>query len=434
MIKKLVLVFVTIFTLQINAQQGTASPYSFYGIGSSKFKGTVENRSMGGLSIYTDSIHVNLRNPASYAGHNLKLWNNETRPVKFAVGGSHSSVNLKSETSEGTTTTTNFDYLAINVPLGKFGFGVGLMPYTSVGYKLEAVNVNGDLANRFNGEGGINKAFFGLGYQISNSLSVGVDAQYNFGSIENSVITFRYDNENLPLTNQSKESNRSDFSGLNINFGLTYKAMLIENLEFVSGITYTPKSTLVSKNTRDLSTLLIANTGSEQIVNAVSVNLQASNLDEINLTIPAKYSFGVGFGAPRKWFVGAEYASQNTSEFSNPLYDNENNTYEDASTISFGGFFVPQYNSYTNYFKRLVYRAGIRQEKTGLNINGESINEFGMSFGVGIPMSGGVSNANLGLEFGKRGTTNNGLIQENFFNVNISLSLNDRWFEKRKYN
>lgn len=434
MIKKLVLVFVTIFTLQINAQQGTASPYSFYGIGSSKFKGTVENRSMGGLSIYTDSIHVNLRNPASYAGHNLKLWNNETRPVKFAVGGSHSSVNLKSETSEGTTTTTNFDYLAINVPLGKFGFGVGLMPYTSVGYKLEAVNVNGDLANRFNGEGGINKAFFGLGYQISNSVSVGVDAQYNFGSIENSVITFRYDNENLPLTNQSKESNRSDFSGLNINFGLTYKAMLIENLEFVSGITYTPKSTLVSKNTRDLSTLLIANTGSEQIVNAVSVNLQASNLDEISLTIPAKYSFGVGFGAPRKWFVGAEYASQNTSEFSNPLYDNENNTYEDASTISFGGFFVPQYNSYTNYFKRLVYRAGIRQEKTGLNINGESINEFGMSFGVGIPMSGGVSNANLGLEFGKRGTTNNGLIQENFFNVNISLSLNDRWFEKRKYN
>lgn len=434
MIKKLVLVFVTIFTLQINAQQGTASPYSFYGIGSSKFKGTVENRSMGGLSIYTDSIHVNLRNPASYAGHNLKLWNNETRPVKFAVGGSHSSVNLKSETSEGTTTTANFDYLAINVPLGKFGFGVGLMPYTSVGYKLEAVNVNGDLANRFNGEGGVNKAFFGLGYQISNSVSVGVDAQYNFGSIENSVITFRYDNENLPLTNQSKESNRSDFSGLNINFGLTYKAMLIENLEFVSGITYTPKSTLVSKNTRDLSTLLIANTGSEQIVNAVSVNLQASNLDEISLTIPAKYSFGVGFGAPRKWFVGAEYASQNTSEFSNPLYDNENNTYEDASTISFGGFFVPQYNSYTNYFKRLVYRAGIRQEKTGLNINGESINEFGMSFGVGIPMSGGVSNANLGLEFGKRGTTNNGLIQENFFNVNISLSLNDRWFEKRKYN
>ncbi|MBR9847649.1 MAG: hypothetical protein GYB35_16810, partial [Algicola sp.] len=73
MIKKLVIVLVAFFALQMNAQEGTASPYSFYGIGSLKFKGTVENRSMGGLSIYTDSIHVNLRNPAAYVGPNLKV-------------------------------------------------------------------------------------------------------------------------------------------------------------------------------------------------------------------------------------------------------------------------------------------------------------------------------------------------------------------------
>lgn len=434
MIKKLVLVFVTIFTLQINAQEGTASPYSFYGIGSSKFKGTVENRSMGGLSIYTDSIHVNLRNPASYAGRNLEVWDGETRPVKFSVGGGHSSLNLKSETSEGTTASTTFDYLAINIPLGKFGFGVGLMPYTSVGYKLEDINNNGDLANRFTGEGGINKAFFGLGYQISKTLSVGIDGHYNFGTIENSIVTFRYDSDNTPLSSQSKEANRSDFSGLNINFGLTYKAILLKKLEFVSGLTYTPKSTLVSKNTRELSTILVANSGAEQTVNAVSVDLQSLNLEEINLINPAKFSFGAGLGEPRKWFIGAEYASQKTSEFSNPLFATGNSSYEDASRISIGGFFIPQYNSYTNYFKRVVYRAGLRQEKTGLNINGESVNEFGISFGLGIPLSGGISNANLGFEVGKRGTTNNGLIQENFFNINISLSLNDRWFEKRKYN
>ena len=44
MIKKLVIVLVTFLALQMNAQEGTASPYSFYGIGSLKFKGTVENR------------------------------------------------------------------------------------------------------------------------------------------------------------------------------------------------------------------------------------------------------------------------------------------------------------------------------------------------------------------------------------------------------
>lgn len=434
MIKKLVLVFVTIFTLQSNAQESTASPYSFYGIGSLKFKGTVENRSMGGLSIYTDSIHVNLRNPASYAGDNLKLWNNESRPVKFTIGGSHSSIDLKSDTSKGKTSSTTFEYLALNVPMGKFGFGFGIVPYTAVGYRLEDINDNDAIANRFSGEGGVNKAFFGLGYQIKKGLSVGVDAHYNFGNIENSAITYRYDSDGRALLNQSKESNRSDLSGLNLNFGLSYKAMLTEKLEFVSGLTYTPESTLVSKNTRDLSTVIVTDSGLESEVNSISVDLEALNLNETDLTIPSKFSFGAGIGVPRKWFIGTEYTTQKISEFSNPLYTNGATTYEDASTISIGGFYIPQYNSYTSYLKRIVYRAGMRQEKTGLNVNGESINEFGMSFGVGLPMSGGISNANLGFEIGKRGTTDSNLIQENFINLHISLSLNDRWFEKRKYN
>jgi hypothetical protein len=81
----------------------------------------------------------------------------------------------------------------------------------------------------------------------------------------------------------------------------------------------------------------------------------------------------------------------------------------------------------------VVYRAGLYYEKTGLNINSESINEFGISFGLGLPVGDLFSNANLGFEIGKRGTTKNNLIQENFVNFQLSLSLNDRWFQKRKY-
>ena len=97
MIKKLCIVLFAIAALNIHAQEGTTSPYSFSGIGSLKFKGTTENRSMGGLSIYTDSIHVNLRNPAAYAGPNLTRWNEENRPIKFSVAASHSSLNLKAD-------------------------------------------------------------------------------------------------------------------------------------------------------------------------------------------------------------------------------------------------------------------------------------------------------------------------------------------------
>ena len=58
MIKKLVVSICLLFAVVSFAQEGTSSPYSFYGIGDVKFKGTVDNRSMGGLSIFRDSIHI----------------------------------------------------------------------------------------------------------------------------------------------------------------------------------------------------------------------------------------------------------------------------------------------------------------------------------------------------------------------------------------
>ncbi|MEM5563916.1 hypothetical protein WNY78_02315 [Psychroserpens sp. AS72] len=434
MIKKLVIVLVTFFAIQSYGQEGTASPYSFYGIGSLKFKGTVENRSMGGLSIYTDSIHVNLRNPAAYVGPDLTIWNNENRPVKFSIGASHNSTTLKANSGEAKVSSTTFDYLALSMPLGKFGFGFGLVPYSSVGYKLEDTNED-VITNRYSGEGGVNKAFLGLGYKITDKLSAGIDMNYNFGNIQNSAIEFVYDDEGNLVQYQSRENNRSDLSGLNFNIGLTYRTMINEKLELQAGLTYSPKSDLSSINERSFSTIVISSqTGQEFVINEVEGDLASQGLEETDLTLPSRFSFGAGIGKPRAWFIGGEYTSQNTSEFSNPIVSIENANFVNASNVSFGGFYIPDYNSFGSYWKRVTYRAGIRFENTGLEINDKTINEFGMSFGVGLPVGNVFSNANIGVEFGKRGTTTQNLIQENFFRLQISLSLNDRWFEKRKYN
>ena len=58
----------------------------------------------------------------------------------------------------------------------------------------------------------------------------------------------------------------------------------------------------------------------------------------------------------------------------------------------------------------------------------------GMTFGIGIPVVSMFSNLNLAVEIGKRGTTDANLVEEKFANLKMSLSLNDRWFVKRKYN
>ncbi|WP_458628802.1 hypothetical protein [Winogradskyella sp. PC D3.3] len=439
MIKRFIVICITIISSAAFAQQGTGSPYSFYGIGSLKFKGTVENRSMGGIGVYLDSIHFNLRNPASYAGNPIEgsYFNGESRPVKFTVAGTMNNATLKSNSNEASTNSTMFDYIAISVPIGKFGFGFGLLPYTSVGYKLDDINDDSILENRFSGEGGLNRVFAGLGYQITEKLGVGVDFSYNFGNIQNNALEVKYGLDGDIIQYQTLEYNRSDLSGLTLNFGLNYKTMISDKLELSATATYAPGSKLNSDNIRSLSTVTIdASTYQvSRLSNEIDVDLEAQNLKSTKLTLPSTFSFGVGVGSPKSWFVGTEYTYQSASDFSNPIFSNTISSFENSSKIAVGGFVIPDYNAFSGYFKRVVYRAGFNFANTGLVIKDESIKEFGMSFGLGLPVGRRslFSNANLGLEFGKRGTTNKNLIQENFVNFNVSLSLNSRWFEQRKY-
>ena len=80
-----------------------------------------------------------------------------------------------------------------------------------------------------------------------------------------------------------------------------------------------------------------------------------------------------------------------------------------------------------------LYRAGFKYIDGGLEVNQQDIKDFGINFGLGIPV-GRLSKANLGFEFGQRGTDEFGLIKENYLNFMIGVSLNDLWFIKSMYN
>ena len=435
MIKRNFLITILLISFNFQAQEGTSSPYSFYGIGSLKFKGTTENRAMGGISIYNDSIHMNFRNPASYVGKNLFSFNNEARLVKFTVGIGHSDTKLEtSETSDNTTTTTTFDYLGLNIPMGKFGMGFGLIPYSSVGYKLESRNSIDSIQYKYSGNGGVNKVFLGFGYLISDNLSVGFDAHYNFGNLQNSALEFLYDDEELPLDYQAREINRSDLSGINYNLGISYNRIINKKTQIVSSLTYSPSYNLKSKNKRTFASVIVNDNNIEYPINQIEVDLLSLDLEETDLKMPSKMSIGLGIGSIKNWFIGSEYTMIKSSVFSSDLLDIENATFEDSSVLSVGGFYIPDYNSFNKLWQRIVYRSGIYFEKTGLNINNQSIKEFGISFGLGIPVGRLFSNINTVVEIGSRGTTNENLVKENFVNFQLSLSLNDRWFVKRKYN
>ncbi len=415
MIKNFLLSSCLLLSLVSFSQEGSSSPYSFYGIGEARFNGNVESRSMGGISMIPDSTRINFQNPAGYG--NLKLTN-------FSIAGSSDYKSQKSETATATAQRTTLDYLALAIPLGKFGAGFGLIPYSSVGYKIE--NLSEDVnqnSKRFNGSGGINRVFLGTGYRILPNLSIGATAYYNFGKIQTNSLEF------IPLVPiGTREFNVTDLTGLNLNFGLMYQYKLKEKITLFSSLTYTPKSTLVSNNDRTISTVTI-----NADFDYTDVDPYPTVTNKSELQLEQKWALGLGVGDTKKWVFGVDVAIQDVGKLYNTYNTSGNVTYTKYERYGLGGYFTPETNPFFSYAKRITYRGGFVYEKTGLVVNSTSINDVGMTLGLGLPIKGSLSNLNVGFQFGKKGTTANNLVQENYFILNLGFSLNDKWFVKSKY-
>lgn len=422
MIKNFLQSIILLFTITIVAQEGTSSPYSFYGIGDIKFKGTVENRSMGSLSVFPDSIHINIQNPAHLAS--LKL-------TGLAIGGTYANTKSRTEAQEAKARRTSLDYLAVGIPVGKLGIGFGLIPYSSVGYKIgkttHVTNSNNDtirsIYSKYNGIGGVNKVFLGFGYRLTNKINVGATVQYNFGTIETTDLQYQTD-----LQYGSRENNISDLRGVNVDLGITYQTKVNAKYSFFSSLAYTPEAELTLGNTRNIDIVQLLSSSAVSVIERQSIPVE-----DTKIKLPAKLTFGSGFGEVKKWLLGAEITLLNNSVMSNRFNDIEGATFENSIRYSLGGFFIPNYNSYSNYYKRIVYRGGLRYENTGLVIQNKSINDFAANIGLGMPLSGTFTNINIGLEIGKRGTKYYNLVEENYINLSVGLSLSDKWFVKRKF-
>lgn len=418
MIKKFFVVVALLVLTSGFAQDGSVSPYSYFGTGDVRFKGMVENRLMGGMTIFADSIHLNLSNPAALG---------KLRLTTFAAAGSNSSLTLKTENGSESAGNVSFDYVALGFPLAKrLAVQFGVLPYSTVKYNLQNLDESISPAElwTYNGNGGLNKVFLSAGWGITPNLSIGATANYNFGSIERTssvrVEEVMYSTRQLAV---------SDFSGWDYNLALHYQGKLSDNLEFQSAFTYSPETQIDSKNLLEISTIFVNANGGEIPVERNEIDLEADGLDNTTVNRPHSYTAGLGVGKPFTWFLGGQYEFAKNSDFEMGFTTGPQTVYEDASRISVGGFWIPDYSSLTSYWKRVTYRLGVRSEDTGLMVNGSSLKDFGMTLGVGLPM-GGFSNANVGVEVGKRGETFNGGLQENYVNVYISLSLNDRWFLK----
>ena len=398
------------------AQSRTSSPYSFFGLGQQTFRGTIENRSMAGIRTYSDSIHLNLRNPAGYS---------KLRLTTYAVGLEHTETFASTDQGNDQYDATSVEYVSIGIPVSpKTAFGFGLVPFQSVGYRIGGLQ--DDTYSNFTGEGSLNRAYFTIGHELFKGLSIGGEFRYNFGEEVNSSSIF-VDGVEFG----TNEENETDLSGISLNLALNYEHQLVDGHNFNASIVYQPESDITARNVRRLSTFVLTGNFVEALANTIE-----GDETKQELKLPQELTLGIGYGLPLKWNLAAEFSRRGSSVSSARSFAPDNSSFTDASSYRIGGYYIPNYNSISSYWNRIVYRGGLRYEENGLVVNGEDINEFGISFGLGLPVgrAGAFSNANIGFEYGQRGTKNAGLIKEDFVSISIGLSFNDRWFQRRKYN
>ncbi len=425
MLKRIFYIFLLFISITVTAQRTNSSPYSFFGIGQQYSSQTVEQASMGGIGIaFNDMYHLNFLNPAANAA--LRL-------ATYSIGVNANDLTIKDFSGSQKSTSSTLSYINIGFPVGKnAGVSFGLKPNTSVGYSLlNAVNdINGNAieATRFYGSGGTNKIYGAYGISISNSFKVGLEAEYVFGKTENNILSQR-----LNTQFGTKNNEVTTIRGTGFKLGVQYQKELKNKLKLNLGASFKLENSLTTTGNENLYSLAIASSTLEipkDTLYSASVNGKIVN--------PMKTGLGVGLGKDNKWYVGLNYEFQDALNLQGSILTSSSYKYNNSSKVAIGGFYLPKDNSISSYWQRVIYRAGFRYENTGLMVNGTGtigdfteITDFGISFGLGLPLKD-LSNLNLGVEYGQKGSTANNLIQENYFNFKLSLSLNDIWFRKKR--
>lgn len=425
-LKKYFLYFLPVLlllSLPLRAQTDITA-YSSQGLGKLASPALVHNLGMGGVGIAAGSgLHINNMNPAL-------LYRNNLTSFDLAFATAYKDIMNDNETTSSVTGGLSYGIFAFPAIANRWTFSVGLMPFSTVGYKVQesrAVIGNNQASQlELEGDGGISQVYWSHGVRIYKNLSAGIKMAYLFGSISRDLNL-------LPLTSDDfsyQVSYKRDlfYSGLLPEAGLHYSLKTGKTTYLSAGIIYQPETQVkVIRN----ETFESKNVQNDLISQDTVANDPGAAL------IPQKIGFGVALEKYMKYTVGVDITLQQWEKFGvykpenvNTAWDNDG--LKNSMEIAAGGEFIPDVSSVSSYLKRVTYRLGFNYRNTPFFLNEKQITDLSVNFGFSLPVSN-LSSVNLAFEAGRRGTTTKNLIQENYFKINLGTSFNDRWFVRRKY-
>lgn len=405
----------------LHSQTRISAPYSIFGVGELQQSVTSRNLSMGG--IYNGIRHplqINHVNPASYTSF-------DRQSFLFEANLAGTFKNQKTNTISQSHNYASPGSFLLGFPIAKnIGTSIGLVPYSKIGYKITNTVINDDgmqARYKYEGDGGLNIFYIGTGVKLSEKFSAGINAGYMFGKINKTKsVSFPLDT----LFFYGFKENRGIYpQGLYFNIGLQYHEKLNEDLSLNIGAEISPEAEL-SVNQELLS---------KSFVNEIYGKDTIQDIEKDGkMAIPISYSSGFTLYKKDVWLVGADFSSQQWEDYR--YFGKPGSHLTNNYSVSLGGKYIPNKFALKNFLNKIEYQAGLRYRKNYILMEDSPFNEFGVSFGLGIPIykkHAGKSIINIGGEYGTRGALEKNGYKENFFNFVLSINIYEIWFIKRKY-
>ena len=420
------LLFLLIISHTAVSQKQLNSPYARFNIGSLEPQGSFKSRAMGGVGIaLRDNNSIHYMNPASYSSL-------DTNSFSFDFGVDFGINSLKQGNKKYSSNDMNFNHLMMGFPITKkWGVATGIVPvshgYYNISNSVSKDDENydpltGEYGSHYRGSGGFSNFFLGTGVNILKNLSVGVNMNIMFGSLERARLMIFNNVEDNFYTSTLE---RMKVNGINFDYGLQYMTKIKDDYFLNAGFTLVSGKSYKSRYEYYAYKASAYNSYSQDTLDYVS---EAA----IPLKLPQMYKAGIAFGKQNKLTVAFDFIATPWSKSDIPGYKNY---VANTMTYALGVEYIPEKYSYTNILKRTEYRFGAHFGDNYLTIDGNQLKEIGASFGLGIPLRRSISKVNLFIDYTQKSASkNSGLHSENITTIGASLNFYDFWFFKRRYN
>ncbi len=413
------LLIIIIFTVAaVEGQTTTSSPYSRYGIGELSQQRFNINAGYGGAGIaLRNDRFANIVNPASLTSFKL---------IAFEVGAKTSLYSTISSGQSTSGTNAYLNHLSLSMPITeKWGMSFGLLPFTSIGYDYSYFEQSATLGNiqyDYSGSGGLNEIYLANGYEVADGLSLGFKGSFVFGAVEEETKVYLLDQINAFNTSDRSRNNISD---VKFDFGAQYYKNLNDEYTATVGLTYALGTKIGGSRTQ----LIRSFRGDPEVLERFLDTAKYVRNEKNNLELPSEIGIGISLEKKEKWLAEINYRN---SDWTN-IQSTGREDYADSQTLIGAIKLLPKKNAYADYLKLITYSFGARYSTTYLVVNGQQLNEVGINFGLTLPFKKSISSVTIGAEAMRRGKDADGLLREDFLNIQIGITFNDRWFIKRKY-